>query len=81
MITESFCLSCANYIGEVNGRDVCKAFPEEIPVAILVGDELHLEPTGNDNGVVFEPTPGNESSAELARMFAAMTTKQALAGL
>ena len=40
--------------GEVNERQVCVAFPDGIPDEIAYGDELHIGPWPDDNGIRFE---------------------------
>ena len=53
---------CGNYIGvrqpdntELSERNVCAAFPDEIPEDIAYGDNLHLTPIPDQvNDIVFE---------------------------
>ena len=45
------CLTCAH---RTSFRS-CKAFPQQIPTAILVGQKLHTEQMFNDRGIQYEP--------------------------
>lgn len=36
------------------GALTCKAFPDGIPEAVLIGKVLHLTPIEGDNGIQFE---------------------------
>ena len=37
------------------GKNTCAAFEEQIPDAILSGENGHTEPYEGDNGIQFEP--------------------------
>ena len=67
MMAESRCWTrrCKHFIGvsqpdgtELTERVVCKAFPDGIPDEIAYGDNLHLSPWGDDNGIQFERAKG-----------------------
>jgi hypothetical protein len=55
------CLICRHYQGnrwddELRAHvGVCAAYPDEIPLPIWNGDNLHREPYPGDNGIRFEP--------------------------
>lgn len=47
------CFNCKHFDIETS---TCKAFPTEIPMEILGGDNPHKEPLPNqENDIVFEP--------------------------
>jgi len=59
MLAEPTCFTreCKNYIGvkqdkdgEMNERNVCKAFPDGIPAEIAYGDNLHAIPLPEQKG-------------------------------
>jgi hypothetical protein len=53
MFTEPICFKCKNF--DIN-TSTCKAFPTEIPMEILNGENDHSEPLPNQNNdIVFEP--------------------------
>jgi len=52
---------CKHYKGvaqpdgtEISERYVCDAFPNGIPSAIALGNNLHLVPVPGDNGITYE---------------------------
>ena len=48
------CDACAHYIGVLNGKLVCEAFPDGIPDDILEGFD-HTQPHDGDHGIRYEP--------------------------
>ena len=51
VIKEPVCFMCANFFY----FPFCRAFPEEIPIAIRLGENNHTEPYPGDHGIQFEP--------------------------
>lgn len=53
------CFSCKHYRGidPKSQEDVCDAFPEGIPIEIIVYKYDHRLPFPNDNGIRLEPNP------------------------
>jgi len=45
-------------------RSICKAFPNGIPDAILTNQHDHRKPFDGDNGIRFQPLPGESSPFE-----------------
>jgi len=61
------CFSCAHYTGDnatIAGSN-CKAFPKQIPNAILLGYVIHDKPIDGDHGIQFEPLFSPEEQALL----------------
>ena len=48
------CGQCKHYLGIVDDRFICKAFPEGIPGEIMRGDFDHNLPVRGDNDIRFE---------------------------
>ena len=58
--TRPICTTCKHYNPETG---TCKAFPNEIPNEIYLGDNDHSKPLpGQGNEIVFELKTDNESS-------------------
>jgi hypothetical protein len=67
MLVEAECQKreCKHYIGiiqpdgtEETERHTCEAFPDRIPIEIVLGEDLHAKPlTGQGNDIVFEKGP------------------------
>lgn len=52
-IIEPICFKCKHYNVE---KGTCKAFANEIPDAIYIGDNDHSKPLPNqENNIIFEP--------------------------
>ena len=50
------CLACTHLLSRELGKLThCSAFPEEIPVAILMNQHDHRKAYPGDNGIRFEP--------------------------
>lgn len=51
---ESLCLSC-EYLSleRVDGKVICKAFPDGIPDRFISGKKQHIVPVKGDNGVTY----------------------------
>lgn len=45
------CLQCTRW----RGNGLCDAFPKGVPLAIIVGDNLHTDPFPGDRGLMFNP--------------------------
>jgi hypothetical protein len=61
--TVGICHLCVHFGDRLaNGRWSCKAFPAGIPFAIRTGEIDHRQPFDGDNGIVFEPLPGSDST-------------------
>lgn len=45
------CETCKHYLGDAK----CKAFPQEIPIEIIVGKDRHRESIPGDNGIIYTP--------------------------
>jgi hypothetical protein len=54
-MTGNACMNCKHFNDEVQNRNVCKAFPDGIPVKILIGENDHTKPYPGDHGVRFTP--------------------------
>lgn len=48
------CLKCKHYTPS-NNSVVCIAFPDGIPIEILINQHDHREPYPGDNGIQYEP--------------------------
>ena len=51
------CSNCKNadvYPSFVDGVKVCKAYPDKIPLSILLDEHDHRKPYPGDNGIQFE---------------------------
>ena len=44
------CYSCKHY----HGVNTCEAFPSQIPLDIISGEVLHVQPYEGDNGIQYE---------------------------
>jgi hypothetical protein len=49
------CLDCKHLNDEIDDAFVCAAFPDGIPMEIVLGDFDHHKPHPDDNGIQFEP--------------------------
>ena len=54
------CFGRTHFMGAVNSKIVCKAFPDGIPKELFLKDEFkgetaHTEPFPGDNGIQYEP--------------------------
>ena len=61
------CFSCVHYTGDnatIAGSN-CKAFPDQIPNAILLGYVIHDKPIDGDHGIQFERLFSEEEEALL----------------
>jgi len=47
---------CANCVHR-QSLLTCAAFPQRIPIIILIGENNHREPFPGDHGIQFEPLP------------------------
>jgi len=45
------CSQCTRW----RGFGICDAFPDGVPLPIIVGDNLHTEPFPGDGGLLFNP--------------------------
>lgn len=54
-IKMSLCRICKHYSADKNYT--CTAFPAGIPMELLYGQKLHLQPYENDRGIQFEVNP------------------------
>jgi hypothetical protein len=69
MLRESKCWTrrCINFIGvrndgdESTERNYCKAFQDGIPNEIAYGDNLHVKPFKNDNGIQYEKAASEDA--------------------
>jgi len=53
------CLVC-EHLHDDPDNFVCDAFPEEIPMEIILNGEDHRQPIEGDNGIQFEVAEGQE---------------------
>jgi hypothetical protein len=51
------CATCARFDRGQRGRNVCQAFPDEIPDDILWGDNDHTAPYAGDHGLQWIVAP------------------------
>lgn len=55
------CRNCALRIESFDEKNICAAFPDGIPEAIITGEVDHSKPYPGDNGFRYEPLePDNE---------------------
>jgi hypothetical protein len=55
----NICVWCTRFNADVRDRDVCTAFPDGIPEAILLMAHDHRKPYPGDHGLRFDPEPGS----------------------
>ena len=51
MVEILLCLECKHYQDE----QICKAFPDGIPIRVFCNDIIHDHPIDGDHGIQFEP--------------------------
>lgn len=52
----NICVMCIHMRGFAPGENItCEAFPAGIPNKYLSGDQDHITPDPNDNGIQFQP--------------------------
>jgi hypothetical protein len=56
-MTGNACMSCVHFDASVRDREVCGAFPDGIPLKILLGKHSHRTPVEGDHGIRWEPKP------------------------
>jgi hypothetical protein len=59
-MTGSPCASCKHFDPSVKGKNVCAAFPEEIPWDIFKGEHDHRTPYPGDGSIQWQPAEGME---------------------
>lgn len=55
------CLGCKHLLPYEDQKNACRAFPEGIPLKVLIGEASHLRPYPGDHGIQFEPKPGYDA--------------------
>ena len=58
------CARCKHFRREVREKNVCEAFPDGIPTAIITGEHDHRERYHGDQGMRSELAPRWEDYAE-----------------
>lgn len=54
MVKASPCPLCKHLLTKRGETPRCNAFPDGIPMEIIRGDVLHLDPIEGDNGIQYE---------------------------
>jgi hypothetical protein len=54
MMRDDVCRFCKHYQGGKGLPEVCAAFPAGIPLEIQAGEDAHMLPRADDNGIQYE---------------------------
>jgi hypothetical protein len=65
-----------SYCRHWQGYRRCDAFPEEIPLAIWIGENDHRQPVAGDHGIRFEPLTDEQVANARARVHGAKLLEQ-----
>jgi hypothetical protein len=55
----TICVWCTRFRREVRDKNVCDAFPDGIPDAVILMEHDHRCPYPGDHGLRFDPRPGS----------------------
>jgi len=49
------CLTCVRFNRNVKDKSVCEAYPDGIPVEIILGKDKHEKSRSDDKGLYYKP--------------------------
>ena len=51
----SACFDCADFMGRIEGKICCRAFPDGIPKELFLSEKvIHIQPYPGDHGIQFK---------------------------